>query len=477
MKKIELLIFAAIILLALILRLYKIDRPLADWHSWRQADTAAVARNFIKEGYTPFVPKFDDMSAQANGQNNPNRYRFVEFPIYNSIVAAVWLVTGVSTLSARLVTVAITIASTIFLYLVVKHFSQWETAALAAFFFATIPYNVFYSSTILPGPFMVFSLLALYYFFIKFLQKENFVFLFLSVIFTNLALLSWPIAVFFLLPIAYLTLEKYGLKGIKNYKLWIYAILSVLPLLAWRIWILKFPAGIPNWRFLINEGNIRFKGAFFRWILAERLGKLILTVGGFALATIGVIKKPGNEKLFYYSLFASCILYVSIFASGNVRHDYYQIPLIPAAAIFMAIGTRWLVDFKSSLLNKYVSLTVVVFLLFLMYALGWYEVQGYYWINKPQIITAGEAADRLLPKDATVVAPYNGDSAFLYATNRYGYPIVDRPLTTLVGEGTKYLVTVDVEDAGIKNIIANCIVLEKTTDYAILEMTQECLQR
>ena len=113
----------------------------------------------------------------------------------------------------------------------------------------------------------------------------------------------------------------------------------------------------------------------------------------------------------------------------------------------------------------------------MLYALGWYEVKGFYWINKPQIITAGEAADRLLPKDATVVAPYNGDSAFLYATNRYGYPIVDRPLTTLVGEGTKYLVTVDVEDAGIKNIIANCKVLEKTSDYAILEMTQECLER
>src|SRR3990167_1624342 len=116
MKKIELLLLTAIILLAFIVRLYKINRPIADWHSWRQADTAAVARNFIKEGYNPFIPKYDDMSSQANGLDNPNRYRFVEFPIYNSIIAGVWVVTGISTITARLVTVFVSLGSTILLY-------------------------------------------------------------------------------------------------------------------------------------------------------------------------------------------------------------------------------------------------------------------------------------------------------------------------------------------------------------------------
>ena len=32
-------------------RTYKIHNPIADWHSWRQADTAAVSRNFIKDGF------------------------------------------------------------------------------------------------------------------------------------------------------------------------------------------------------------------------------------------------------------------------------------------------------------------------------------------------------------------------------------------------------------------------------------------
>ena len=35
-------------------RLYRVTGPVADWHSWRQSDTAAVARNFTKFGFDPF---------------------------------------------------------------------------------------------------------------------------------------------------------------------------------------------------------------------------------------------------------------------------------------------------------------------------------------------------------------------------------------------------------------------------------------
>lgn len=477
MKKLEIIIVSSIVLLALILRLYKIDRPLADWHSWRQADTAAVSRNFIKEGFTPFVPKFDDMSKQANGLDNPNRYRFVEFPIYNALIALVWKFTGVSMMYARLTTVFVTLFSTVFVFLIVRKFSSLLTASLAAFFFATIPYNIFYSSTILPAPFMVFSVLGLYLFFIKYLDGEKLIFLALSIIFANMALLSWPVAAFFFLPVLYLAADKYKLGIFKNTKLWLFALASVAPLLAWRIWILNFPSGIPNWRFLINEGNIRFKGAFFRWIFAERLGSLILTFGGVPMFILGVVLKQGREKLFYYSILLSCILYISVFASGNVRHDYYQIPLIPALSIFMAKGASTLLNLKSQTFNKYAGTATVGLLTLFMFAFGYYQVRGYYWINRPQIVEAGEAVDRLLPKDATVIAPYNGDAAFLYQTNRHGYPITDRPLEEFVSHGTKYLVSVEPNDAGIKNLSEKCKVLEQTENYVIIEMSLECLSK
>src|SRR5579863_6695915 len=73
-----------IFILSVGVRLYHFSGPIADWMSWRQADTAAVTRNFIKDGFTPLYPKFDVLnSLNMPVVPNPNRYFFAEFPIYN----------------------------------------------------------------------------------------------------------------------------------------------------------------------------------------------------------------------------------------------------------------------------------------------------------------------------------------------------------------------------------------------------------
>src|SRR5438477_11557279 len=73
-----------IFLLGFAIRLYHFNGPIADWMSWRQADTAAVTRNFVKEGFTPLFPKFDAFnSLNAQQLPDPHRYFFAEFPFYN----------------------------------------------------------------------------------------------------------------------------------------------------------------------------------------------------------------------------------------------------------------------------------------------------------------------------------------------------------------------------------------------------------
>src|SRR3989339_721453 len=89
MKRVDFLILAFILIIAFFFRLYKINTPLADLHSWRQADTAAVARNFVTQGFDLLHPRYDDMSNVQSGLDNPQGYRMVEFPLYNAIFA--WL--------------------------------------------------------------------------------------------------------------------------------------------------------------------------------------------------------------------------------------------------------------------------------------------------------------------------------------------------------------------------------------------------
>ena len=77
--------FAVIVaILTIALRLYKIAIPLADFHSWRQADTASVSRNYAADGINLLKPKYDDLSNIQSGLVNPQGYRMVEFPLYNA---------------------------------------------------------------------------------------------------------------------------------------------------------------------------------------------------------------------------------------------------------------------------------------------------------------------------------------------------------------------------------------------------------
>src|SRR5579859_7077577 len=156
-KNVSYLILAGIILVGFIVRLYRFDNPIADWHSWRQADTSAVSRNFVNKGFDILHPRFDDLSNVPSGKDNPNGYRFVEFPIYNIAQAGLYKIFGYFTLEewGRLVTNIVSLFSIFFLYKIVQKHINPLAGFFSAFFLAFIPFNIYYSRTILPDPSMV----------------------------------------------------------------------------------------------------------------------------------------------------------------------------------------------------------------------------------------------------------------------------------------------------------------------------------
>lgn len=426
---IKISLLAIILAIGLMVRLYKIDNPIADWHSWRQADTAAVARNFYKEGYNPFMPKFDDMSPiQENPQPNPNRYRFVEFPIYNSLVYFAYLLNGgVDERLARLVSVLMSLGSTVFIYLITrKHLGEF-TGFIAALLFAILPYNIFYSRVVLPEPTLVFFSLAALYFTERWIWEGGLRLYGLSISMAMIALLTKPYAVFYLLPLlfSYLQKEKKIWPIPLRYLLWIVPV--TLPFGLWRVWISKFPEGIPASGWLFNGNNIRFKPAFWRWIILERFGKEILWITGSILFSLGVLLKPQKQRDYLLHFLAlSSFLYLIILATGNVQHDYYQTLIVPALVIFTARGFTSLIQGAPGFLPRIITIPLALWMISLALLLSWNDsIKGLYQINNPSIIEAGKEADRILPKEAVVIAPYMGDTAFLYQTNRPGLPIVN----------------------------------------------------
>lgn len=464
-----------IVVLAFIVRLYKIDNPVADWHSWRQADTAAVSRNFFKEGYTPFIPKYDDMTGVAQTPiPNPERYRFVEFPIYNSIVYFVYLINGsVDEKLARGVSALISLGSLVFLFFITRKYFGQLTALIAAFLFAVLPFNIYFSRVILPEPILVFFSLGMFFFTDRWIRENKLSTCFLSLFFAICAFLTKPAAVFYLLPLIYVYLQKEGqIWPIpKRYFFWI--ILAFLPFVGWRIWISQHPEGIPASSWLFNGNGIRFRPAFWKWIIGDRFGREILTVTGSFLFFLGLVIKPNSKETpFLHLLALSSFLFLIVFATGNVQHDYYQALIVPALVIFVARGFVLLLKGIPVFIPRIWTIPMAFLFLILTIYLGWGEVKGLYQINNPVIVEAGQHADRILPKDAIVVAPYQGDTSFLYQTNRPGWPVVGLPVKGLIdGYGVTHFISTS-RDEKTNWVMRNYTVIEDNPRYVIVDLTR-----
>ncbi len=448
MRRIYWLVLLAILILGFFVRLYRFDNPIADWHSWRQVDTSAVSRNFVKNGYDVLHPKFDDLSNVPSGIDNPQGLRFVEFPLLNIKQAFLYKTFGIITLEewGRLVIIFESILSIVFIFFIVKKHSTIAEALLSSFFFAFLPFSIYYSRAILPDELMVTFILGGILFFdlwsegYKEKKSNQWIYFILSILFTSGAFLAKPYALIFTLPIIYLTISRFGYSFIKKWQLWVFLFITVTPLLLWRNWMQQFPEGVPVSNWLFNGGNIRFKGAFFYWIFAERISKLILGYFGVVFLIVGVIKRETEKSYFFFiSFLVSSLLYLTIIARGNVQHDYYQILIIPTIAIFLSRGVYYFIS-NARGVNKYISYVIIFTVSVFMFSFSWFQVRDYFNINNWGIIEAGKEADKILPKDALVIAPYDGDTTFLYQTNRRGWAAFEKSIDEMIKMGASYLV-------------------------------------
>lgn len=479
MRKLEIWVLLLILLGAFAVRLYKFSNPVADWHSWRQVDTSAVSRTFVQEGYDVLRPRFPDLSKGVSLIDNPQGYRFVEFPIYNVAQAFLYQQVGKLTLEewGRMVTIFSSLASIIFLYLLVKKYTNSRAGLIASFFFAFIPYNIYYGRTILPDQSMVAALLAGTYFFSSWIERPKFSILnfqfVLAVILTVLALLLKPYALFFSLPLIYLTWHRFGLSLFKKWQLWFFLILTTLPLIAWHEWMAQkeFIQGVPRNNWLFNGNGIRFKGAFFHWLFADRIGRLILGYWGLPFVLLGIFRKINKkENWFFFYFIMSSLIFMSVLATGNIQHDYYQILIMPTLAIFFAKGMDLIFE-KKDIFNRWVSLLTIAVVVIFMLAFGWFAVRDYYNIQHPSVVIAGRAVDRLIPKNAKIVAPYGGDTTFLYYSNRKGWPVFDRTLKDFKKAGASYIAFADPtpEELHFETLFK---AVEITPEYAIFDLSQ-----
>jgi hypothetical protein len=460
------ILLGVILVVALAFRSYKITTPLIEFHSWRQADTAAVARNYARNGIDLLLPKYDDISPMQTGFDNPNGYRMVEFPLYNAVIAIAYRIAPFMsiTLWGRILSTLESLIIIACIYAIAKREMNRFAASIASLIFATLPFFVFYTRAILPETmatmFIMLSVYAIY-------SKQSWRRILISLVCFCLAVLVKPTTIFYGLAIGYLLIRSQPLH-LKKIGVRIVAIgFALIPLVLWRIYIQRFPEGIPASAWLITSVStggamysIFFRPAFFRWIFYERLNVLILGSFNLVLFINGLLAR--TKTLLPYALLISSAGYIFTFQGGNVQHEYYQILVLPTIALFTGLGAAQIVKVAHDWRYRILAYGIIVCAFGASWFISWDKVHHYYYSlsDIPQFAKIVQTFTK--PTDRIVVDTA-GDTTALYAFDRKGSPGIYGGVAEMKEKGYGYIFTynhttadsLQKEDPTIKRIFEN----------------------
>lgn len=475
-------ILLGIIMVGFFLRLYHLDFPLLDWHSFRQSDTASVTREFIKHNYPLWLPHYQDLGQTQSGLPNLEGYRFVEFPLINYGLAIFLRLCpnfNLVTIS-RLTSIFFSLGSIVLIYIFLNKIQKNRTLSLlAAGIFAILPFGAYYGRSILPEPFQVFFSLLTIVTFVYYLEKNNFTRWLLVCLSFAIALLIKPTSIFIAPVLLFLAWKEYSWSCFKHWELYLLAICSTAPLIWWRQFMLDYPSGIPASQWLLNGDGIRLRPAWWRWLFYERLTKMWLGYVGLIFFLVGLLpekllkfKQKINLTTFdliTWSYLLGMLLYLIIFATGNVRHDYYQVILLPIVVITYARGIIWFYRF----FHQYFSAKIIISAILILNCLAFYfavqENIGKFNVNNWAAAKLGQVADQLLPSNALVIADaFGGDTNFLFQTNRTGWPDGDN-LNEKIAQGAQFYLTTNFDDR-FQEISQTYSIIYQDENGAILDL-------
>lgn len=407
-------IIIGLMLFGLICRLYNLTAPLLDYHSWRQTDTAAIARNFYYNGFNILYPQIDW------GGTGPG-YVESEFQLVPFIIAIFYKIFGVHEYVARLVIIAFSIGSVYLLYKLVRIYYSRRVAIFSAIFFIISPLELYFGRTVMPDSAMIFFSIGSIYFFNKWTSDERTDSFVLALVCTTLAFLVKISTLYLGLPLLWLAYAKYGKRLLFEPKLYLFAILALIPPAMWYsfahsvlaqyntfdFWNMGSGTKFASWETLIDP---RIYITLF-----ESLAIYVFTPIGLLLFIYALSLKTQAKAYVFHFWFLAVIVFFVLVPLGTIGNDYYQRALIPAAAVFMGRALSGIYERKKVL--SYV-LVVLLFVSSIYYMANAYN-QMY------PVLDAGKTVDKIIDEnDLIVTTPWIGSSPnILYYSNRKGWVV------------------------------------------------------
>jgi 4-amino-4-deoxy-L-arabinose transferase-like glycosyltransferase len=449
----------AILLLGLCLRSLYFTTPLADAHRWRQVDNAAIARHFAEGPFDIFHP-------QVNWGGGGVASVEMEFPLLPAIIAVFYKIFGESHLFGRAVVMAFSLATIVALYALGRRVFGEAAGRAAAFLFAISPTAVYFGRAIIVDTPTVFFSVAAILAFLVYTETDQRKYAIMGGLCLALAWMVKLPAFLTFGPVAFIGWRARGF-GILRDRWFLAAVAFAFVATALWYWhannlYLRTGLTVGIWRGAGTYPGIlgelagpttTFTGWSTRELLMSsewwrtlftRFWHMHLTPAGFVLTAIGCVlalRVPRASVIYVW--LAATVAFVFAVGTGNLGHEYYQLPVIAPAALFFGVAAAPVFDgrFVSRLAGKIIGPVAIGAALTVMALISFHEsfvVPNFF---RPETldlvpVQAGRAIDQALPEDALliVVELTESDNAanapmLLYHTRRKGWSFDLRGLT------------------------------------------------
>ncbi|MBD3333993.1 MAG: phospholipid carrier-dependent glycosyltransferase [Candidatus Eisenbacteria bacterium] len=457
---------AAVVLLAVLVRLPYLNQPLVDEQNWRQTDTAAMARNFYEEDMRILYPRVDWRGTTPG-------YVESEFPLYPYLVALVYRAAGgVDEAWGRAVSLLASVLTVVFLYALGARLFNPAAGLWAGLLYAILPLSVFYGRAFMVEALMILFSVAGIHLFAVWLDTRRPAAFAGAALAVALALLVKIPTLYLGLPLLYLAYRTHGRGLLRRWELYLFAALVLAPAALWYAHAhtlfqeTRLTFGIWN-RFGYSKFGplaMRLDPQFYG-VLAERIFGIVLTPVGGVLLLAGLLWPPvraGGWTVHVWVL--AIVIYFFVAAEGNRALEYYQLPLVPPAAL---LGGRVLAEIQWRRLiarttaGRFLPAPAAMALLVLLigflsftYVRPSYTGHYYYPYFRGGFEIGRRIADKTPPEslllavdvDENVSAPFRAQNpALLYYAHRKGWQITPDEATpetiaAYADSGAAYLV-------------------------------------
>jgi 4-amino-4-deoxy-L-arabinose transferase-like glycosyltransferase len=401
----------ATLAVALALRLFHLDAPLIGEHSWRQTDTASMARHFERGGYRFLRPQ-----VQWGGDGSGEIAS--ELPLYPFLVALLQGVLGPHDWIGRLLAAVFSVASIAYLYALARVYAGERSARWAAFFLAVLPLSVFFGRAVMGESLMLAASVGGIFHFSQWTRTGSRRDFAASALLTAIACGVKATALFAVFPLGWLAFSRFGLGALRKSALWLYAALVLGPLAAWyaHAHAIEAQTGLTVGIFgKLGDLDLVLRSAYWKRVVFDRFAQHQLTWLGFGVFAVGLVlprRRPG-ERLFDVWLLGM-LVYLVVVAPGNHLHSYYLLPLLYPAAVTMArVYDRWFEP--ATLALGAVALGILVWSALLLRILYAREDPA----TSPDFALATRVAAATRPDERVVLA--DRDPTVLYLADRHGW--------------------------------------------------------